>query len=104
MTKKATIVEMVLFKKNDGISQEKAENQMAELNEFISKQSGFISRKTSVSEDGQFLDIVFWADLESATIASEKAMKNPKTLKAFEVIDEKSMTFKHFSIFNEIQE
>ena len=104
MTKKATIVEMVLFKKNDEISQEKAENQMAELNEFISKQSGFISRKTSVSEDGQFLDIVFWTDLESATIASEKAMKNPKTLKAFEVIDEKSMTFKHFSIFNEIQE
>lgn len=104
MTKKATIVEMVLFKKNDGISQEKAENQMAELNEFISKQSGFISRKTSVSEDGQFLDIVFWTDLESATIASEKAMNNPKTLKAFEVIDEKSMTFKHFSIFNEIQE
>lgn len=103
MVKKATIVELVLFKKNNEISQAEAENQMSELNEFISKQSGFISRKTSVSDDGEFLDIVFWTDLESATIASEKAMKNPKTLKTFEVIDEKSMTFKHFSIFNEIE-
>ena len=50
MTKKATIVEMVLFKKNNGISQTVAENQMSELNDFISKQSGFISRKTSVSK------------------------------------------------------
>ena len=103
MTKKATIVEMVLFKKNNGISQTVAENQMSELNDFISKQSGFISRKTSVSKDGEFLDIVFWTDLESATMASEKAMKNPMTLKTFEIIDEKSMTFKHFSIFNEIE-
>lgn len=104
MTKKATIVEMVLFKSTEGINREEVENQMAELNDFISKQSGFISRKTSVSKDGQFLDLVFWTDLESATTASEKAMENPKTLKAFEVIDEKTMTFKHFSIFNEIQE
>lgn len=103
MTKKATIVEMVLFKKNSGISQTEAENQISKLNDFISKQSGFISRKTSVSKDGEFLDIVFWTDLESATTASEKAMKNPMTLKTFEVIDEKSMNFKHFSIFNEIQ-
>lgn len=103
MVKKATIVELVLFKKNNGISQAEAENQISELNDFIGKQSGFISRKTSVSDDGEFLDIVFWTDLESAIIASEKAMKNPKTLKTFEIIDEKSMTFKHFSIFNEIE-
>ena len=67
MTEKATIVEMVLFKKNSGISQTEAENQMSKLNDFISKQSGFISRKTSVSKDGEFLDIVFWTDLESVS-------------------------------------
>ncbi|WP_299801204.1 hypothetical protein [uncultured Maribacter sp.] len=104
MTKKATIVETVLFKPTEGINRKEVENQMSELNEFISKQDGFISRKTAVSEDGQFLDLVFWSDLECATTASEKAMENPKTLKAFQVIDEKTMTFKHFSIFNEIQE
>ncbi len=103
MNEKATIVEMVLFKTNEGISQETAKKAITELNEFVSKQKGFISRKISISEDNQFLDIVYWTDLESAKTASEKAMENPKTLEIFKIMDEKDMVFKHFSIFNEFE-
>jgi len=101
-TEKATIIEMVLFNINDGISKKEAQKSITQLNQFVSQQKGFISRKTSVSEDNQFLDIVYWADLESAENASEKAMKNPETLEIFKIIKEEGMIFKHYSIFNEV--
>ncbi len=103
MKEKATIVEMVLFKTNEGIKREEAKKAITELNEFVSKQKGFISRTTTVSEDDQFLDIIYWTDLQSAKTASEKAMENPKTLEAFKVMDENDMIFKYFSIFNELE-
>ena len=103
MKEKATTVEMVLFKINEGIDKETAKKAITELNEFVSKQKGFISRKTSISDDNQFLDIIYWTDLQSAKTASEKAMENPKTLEAFKVMNENDMIFKYFSIFNECE-
>jgi hypothetical protein len=104
MKGKATIVEMVLFKTNKGIKRENAEKAITELNEFVSKQKGFVSRKTSISEDGQFLDIIYWTDLRSAKTAAENAMNNPKTSETFKIMNEKNMIFEYFSIFNEIKE
>jgi len=103
MKEKATTVEMVLFKINEGIDKETAKKAITELNEFVSKQKGFISRKTSISDDNQFLDIIYWTDLQSAKTASEKAMENPKTLEAIKVMNENDMIFKYFSIFNECE-
>jgi len=98
--KEATIVEMVLYNINDGINLKDAQKEIMRLNNFISKQKGFVSRNTSKSEDGQFLDIVYWTDLNSAKSASEKAMKDPKVLESFKVMDENNMIFKYFTIFN----
>jgi len=96
----ANTIEMVLFQTNEGISTEQGKEAMKGLAEFISIQPGFVARKTSIAEDGQFLDLVFWTDLASAKAASERAMKNEALLKHFSVIDEKGMTFKHFEVFH----
>jgi len=47
---------------------------MNALNDFVSQQVGFVGRKTSVAEDRQFLDLVFWTDLSCAKASYEKAM------------------------------
>ncbi|MDW3195589.1 MAG: hypothetical protein R8G66_24650 [Cytophagales bacterium] len=93
------IVELVLFNLNDGVSLEEGKKAMKALNEFVSQQAGFVSRKTSVAEDGQFLDLVFWTDLQSAKAASEKAMQEQSIMPHFSVINQESMTFKHFEAF-----
>ncbi len=98
--KEATIVEMVLYDINDGIHLKAAKKEIKKLNNFINKQEGFISRTTAISDEDQFLDIVYWTDLNAAKSASKKAMKNTKVLESFKVMDEESMTFKYFSIFN----
>ncbi|MFL1896433.1 hypothetical protein ACJRPK_12080 [Aquimarina sp. 2-A2] len=104
MGKNATVIEMVLFKTNDGVTKENAKKAMTKLNDFLKAQNGFVARKTSISEDGQFLDLVFWTDLTAAKSASEKAIQDPTNMQIFNVIDQKQMTLKHFETFNNISE
>ncbi len=101
---KATVIEIVLFKTTEGARHEEAKIQLNKLNEFISKQEGFLSRKTAIADNGQFLDIVYWTDLTNARAASEKAMQDPELAKVFSIIDQETMLFKHFKIFNNIHE
>lgn len=97
---KATVVERVSFQLNEGYSVEQGKEAMTGLNDYLIKQKGFVSRTTTVSEDGIFLDLVYWEDLESAKNAAEKIMKEPKNAQSFEVINQGTMQFGHFEIFN----
>ena len=99
----AKIIEMVMWKSVEGIAPEEAKKSITKLNEFVSKQSGFIARKTAMAEDGKFLDIVYWTDLKSAKDASEKAMKTEELMPIFSTIDQTEMMFQHFTIFNGIE-
>ena len=99
--KKATVIEMVLFNINEGVTIEFAQKELIKVNEFLAEQEGFISREISISNNGQFLDIVYWADMNSAKAAANKVMQNAELLKIFSIIDEKTQVFSHFEIFNE---
>lgn len=99
---KATVVELVVWKAAEGVSEQEAQEAIKGLNAFVSEQPGFVSRKTGISEDGQFVDVVLWTDLQSAQTASEKGMKLEEMQKVMRTIDETSMLFKHFEIFNEL--
>ena len=98
---KATVIEMVLFRTNEGVSTKDAQRELTRLNNFVASQAGFISRKTAFSDDGQYLDIVYWTDLKSAKTAAQNSMKNPDAMKIFSIIDEKTQIFEHFQIFND---
>ncbi len=97
--KNAKIVERVSFKPANGVSGEETKSAMEAMNQFVNAQPGFISRTTSVSADGEFLDLVYWEDLHSAQQASEKAMKDESLLQHFQVIDQETMFFKHYEVF-----
>ena len=101
--KQVKIIEMVMWEPIDSISKEDAKKSITKLNKFVSEQPGFIARKTALSEDGKFLDIVYWANLKSAKAASEKAMKTEELIPIFGMIDQKGMVFNHFEIFNTIE-
>lgn len=98
---KPGVIEVVMFKANENIKPEVAQKQLTRLNDFVAKQPGFISRKTAIADDGQYLDLVFWKDLASAETASEKAMQDPVVAEVFNVIHQDEMLFKHYKVFNE---
>lgn len=99
----AKIIELVLWKSKEGISTENAKQAITKLNDFVREQPGFVARKTAIAEDGRFLDIVYWTDISSAKIASEKALESEICMPAFNTIDEKEMTFLHFEVFNSFE-
>lgn len=51
--------------------------------EFISKQSGFISRELLKGQGNQWVDIIYWNSLEEAEQASQNAANSPICLKYF---------------------
>jgi len=96
---KATIVEMVMFSTHEGVSKAQGQEALIALGDFVSSQPGFVSRKVSQSAEGQYLDLVFWVDLQSAKTAAAKAMQAEHLKEHFGVIDQQSITFEHFEVF-----
>lgn len=93
--KKAKVVEVVIYKAKEGVSYETALEKAKSVNEFVSQQDGFISRKMSVTKDQQWVDIVYWESLEQAEKATEAAMQAEAAGEYFQIIDEESITFLH---------
>ena len=62
------------------------------LNDFVKDQPGFVARKTAISDDGMFLDVVYWTDMLSASKASEKSLTSEICIPAFNTIDENELT------------
>ena len=98
----ANIIEMVLWEFKEGVSLEEGKASVLKLNAFVQQQPGFISRKTALSKDGKFLDVILWTDLQSARTASKKAMQNEMTTTIFSTMDQEGMLFQHFEIFNRL--
>ncbi|OJJ22151.1 hypothetical protein BKI52_08930 [marine bacterium AO1-C] len=92
---KTGAIELVIFKFKAGVSEDEGIQAMKTLNDFVSKQPGFISRKFSKKEENTWVDLVFWKSMQEAETASKLVMQSPKCLEAFKVIDESSMQMMH---------
>ena len=88
-------IELVLFKFKAGTSEEKAIAAARSVNDFVLSQKGFISRKFAKTDDGRFVDLVYWRDMESAQNASKAAMEVPSNQAFFSLIEEREMVFLH---------
>ncbi|MDO5968636.1 hypothetical protein Q4Q35_02340 [Flavivirga aquimarina] len=91
-------VELVLFKTKPAFTKEVVVSAAKNMNSILEKHKGYISRKLSITEDGQWMDIVYWTDLESAKKASKHILENQLSQKYFEMIDEATMEFTHFNV------
>ena len=104
---KATIIEVVLFKTNEGVNPEQFKVEMARYNNFLKKCDGFISRKIGVSADGQYLDVMYFTDLDACNACAKKAEQDAD-LMAFQVsvmdskIDPSSVYTSRFKVLNDM--
>ncbi len=101
MEQKFGTIEVVFFATKDGLLESEVIKALTSLNHCVEGFEGFIGRKLSKNDDGQWMDMVYWTNKESAITAAEKIMQNPEALKAFEVIDESTMQMHHYDVQNE---
>ncbi len=96
MDKEIGAIEVVIFKTKEGYSQGQAQAALERLNDLVKGYDGFISRKLSVDENGNWMDLVYWESQDLAVKAAEEVMKVPEAAEIFQVIEETSMQMHHF--------
>jgi len=90
-------IEVVIFKAKAGVSDAHLRTKAAAVTAILRSMTGFVDRKLGVSENGQYLDIVYWKDPSTAKAAADKAMQIPECLEYFGLIEESQMQFMHFT-------
>jgi phosphopantetheinyl transferase (holo-ACP synthase) len=101
MQKQTGAIELVLFRTKEGYSKSESESALSSLTNCIQNFDGFIKRELASNEDGQWIDLVHWSSKEAAMNAASMIMKDPKALKAFEVIEQEQMQMFHFEPLQE---
>jgi len=97
MTTTIGTIELVLFKVNEGLSDDEVLKAATALNECVKIEQGFIRRRFAKSEEQNlWMDLVLWTDMESAQKAAKNVMKNETAQHFFSMINESSMQFIHF--------
>ena len=92
------VVELVLFKTKPEFNKEDVLRAAKSINPLLQEYAGYVSRKLSITDDGQWMDVVYWTDLESAKKASENILENKLAQKYFGMIDETTMEFSHYNV------
>ena len=90
------VVELVVYKLNEGVSRDQFLGTNGAVSTWISKQPGFISRDLSYDSEGdRWIDVIWWESMEQAHAASEKSQTSESCLPMFAQIDEQSMLMIH---------
>lgn len=90
-------IEAVIFKTLQDIPAEEAQNALLSMTSILEQFPGYQSRHLSRSEDGTWLDLVYWASMEEAQSAAQAVMQMPDALAAFGVIDQSTLLFLHLN-------
>lgn len=66
------VIETVTFKLNEGVSREDFAAAAQAMNIFVTAQPGFVARRLSCSEDGEWIEHIEWQDMDAAKAAAAK--------------------------------
>lgn len=104
MKNKPFTIEVVVFEAIPDYTKEQVEKAMIALNDIIKLYDGFIDRITANSNTGNYIDILYWTDINAAKTAGEDILNNPKAVEIFKVIQPTTMQMYHLDVFNQFEE
>jgi hypothetical protein len=76
-SKQAPVLEMVLYRLQPGVSSETILALSDEIQGWLEQQPGYLRRQLFRAEDGQWLDLVYWASMAEAVTASQQIFTQP---------------------------
>jgi len=90
------IVEVVLFRLQDGVTDGEFLQQAAIVQAWVEQQPGFISRELLKTPDQQWLDTLRWTSLELAEKAAAEILNDDHCKPFLDMIDDASIQMWHF--------
>ena len=93
--KTSKVTEIISFKLVDGISDDAFLDTVNLTNTFLDSCNGFISRRLSKGDDGQWLDHIEWHSMDEARSASERFMQDKTLMPFMEKIENSTVSMRH---------
>ncbi len=94
-----TIMEVTTFTLNPDVNpSDFNQRDLTIESDFTSLQPGFIKRQSGVNEKGEYVVIVYWEDVASATASMNKFMGDPAVADYAGMINGASMTMNRFAV------
>lgn len=90
-------LELVTFRTTE-IEPERFVAANAEVNNWLRRQPGFVTRHLAAKDDGSWLDVVLWTDREAAMQAAAKLMEEIGKCTAMTAIDPQSIAMSHAAV------
>jgi hypothetical protein len=92
----AKVLELVVYKLNEGVSREQFLATNPSVASWVSSQPGFISRDCVYDAEGdRWVDVIWWEMIENAGAAADLAMNSEACAPMFALIDMQSMLMLH---------
>ncbi len=88
-------IELVTFKLAEGADEAAFLNHAETANRFLGTCQGFVSRRLSKCEDGDWVEHVEWESLAAAEEAARKFMEEDSLKPMLAAIDPASVTMRH---------
>jgi hypothetical protein len=90
------VLEMVVFKLNEGVTREQFLGTDEAVSEWIGEQPGFVSHELLYDAGGdRWVELAWWQTMDEAHAAAEKAMTSEKCAPMFALIDQESSIMLH---------
>jgi hypothetical protein len=95
-----SVIEVVVFKLQQGVSEEAFLQAANALMPDLTAMPGFIKRELGKDQDGsgQWADMIYWESLEQAHQAAERVMQLPSCKPFLGMIQLEGMTMMHVSL------
>ncbi len=71
------VLEVVLFRLVEGTDEAAFLKDAQATFDLLASYDGYLDRELSVNDDGLWVDVVTWADIDTALSATEKIMDSP---------------------------
>ena len=93
------VVEIVRYKAKQDVSDDALESASTKMeSEFASRRPGFLRRTLARGEGREWLDVIYWEELELAEQAAAAAMQSAACGPFFAMIDESSIEMQHYEV------
>ena len=96
------IIELVTFRIKPDLREEEFHAAVAETDEWLARQPGFIARRHGRSSDGSRVDVCEWETMEAAQAAAEKFPKDGACQRFMQALDMESISMRHFEIASSV--
>ena len=90
------VLELVVFKLNDGVTREQFLSTNEAVSTWISNQPGFVSHELMYDAEGdRWIELAWWRTMQDAHAAAELAMTSESCAPMFALIDMESTLMLH---------